>query len=179
MINMISSRGGSILEQIINLAGEKQVDFRDGILQALTEEIADAICEWEYEKPYSVYSFKGHPNEYLLRKDTWGTEQFCMVYGDKVVGQVACQFDNDDLWVGWSLAPAYCGQGNGHLFVSKCVEEIRKIMKYKSSIYLRVAESNGRAISAYKKAGFVYEETIQDEIAYSNYTENFWIMVMR
>lgn len=52
-------------------------------------------------------------------------------------------------------------------------------MNYKGSIYLRVAESNKRAINAYKKAGFIYEETIQDEIAYSNYSENFWIMVMR
>lgn len=89
--------GEFILKRTRNLAEEKQVEFRKCMLQSLTEEIADAICGWEYEKPYDVYSFKGHPNEYLLRKDTWGSEQFCLLDDDKIVGQVACQFDNDDL----------------------------------------------------------------------------------
>lgn len=41
---------------------------------------------------------------------------------------------------------------------------------------LRVAAWNKRAILAYQKAGFVYVETIQDEIAYSNHMEDFWVM---
>ena len=49
--------------------------------------------------------------------------------------------------------------------------------QYRNEIYLRVAVSNKRAVRAYQKAGFVYSETILDEIAYSGHMEDFWIMV--
>lgn len=153
------------------------MDFRNCTLQALTEKTVDIICQWEYDAPYNVYDFKGRPNKYLLKKNTWGKEQFCLMSNNEVVGQVACQFDNNDLWVGWSLAPKYCGSGNGYLFVQKCVEEIRRIKNYKGNIYLRVAAANQRAIKAYQKAGFVYRDTIQDEVAYTDHMEDFWVMV--
>jgi len=156
-----------------------EIDFENCILQPLTEETVNVICRWEYEKPYHVYSFNSHTNDYLLKKDSWGVEQFCMRYEEKVIGQVACQFDNKDLWVGWSLAPEYCGKGNGHLFVQKCVEQIRQKKQYKGDIYLRVAATNKRAIIAYQKAGFVHHSTIQDEVAYTNHSEDFWVMVKR
>lgn len=155
------------------------MDFRNCALQALTEKTVDVICQWEYDVPYNVYDFKGRPNKYLLKKDTWGKEQFCLMNDNEVVGQVACQFDNNDLWVGWSLAPKYCGKGLGHLFVLKCIEDIRKIKDYKGKIFLRVAAVNERAIKAYQRAGFVYDETIQDEVAYTNHVEDFWVMVNR
>jgi RimJ/RimL family protein N-acetyltransferase len=49
-------------------------------------------------------------------------------------------------------------------------------MDYNGTIYLRVVAWNRRAIKAYEKAGFVYSETIQDEIAYTNNIEDFWVM---
>ncbi len=150
--------------------------FDNCTLQPLTEETAAEITQWEYPKPYNSYSLKGRPNGYLLDKKTWGTEQFSLCCNQTVVGQVACQFDNDQLWVGWSLAPVFCGNGNGCSFVEKCIEEIRRIKQYKGKIYLRVAAFNKRAIKAYQKAGFTYLKTIQDEIAYSNQVEDFWIM---
>ena len=156
-----------------------EIDFENCILQSLTEEAVDVIYQWEYDKPYHVYSFNSHSNDCLLRKDSWGIEQFCLLYEEKVIGQVACQFDSEDLWVGWSLAPEYCGKGNGHLFVQKCVEQIRQKKQYKGDIYLRVAATNKRAIKAYQKAGFVYDSTIQDEVAYTNHIEDFWVMVKR
>lgn len=153
------------------------MDFKTCFLQPLTEKTALEISQWEYEEPYRVYSFKGHRNGYLFDPKTWGTEQFALCQGEKVAGQVACQFDNSQLWVGWALSPEYCGKGNGHLFIIRCVQEIRKIKQYDGKIYLRVAASNKRAVKAYQKAGFVYYETIQDEIAYSNHIEDFWVMV--
>ena len=154
-------------------------DFDKCVLKPLTELTVSAICEWEYETPYEIYSFKGHPNKYLLNKEKWGEEQFCLLYAGKVIGQVACQFAGEDLWVGWALAPECCGKGNGYLFVQKCVEEIRKVKGYQSEIYLRVAATNQRAIKAYQKAGFVYHSTIQDEVAYTNQVEDFLVMVSR
>jgi len=41
---------------------------------------------------------------------------------------------------------------------------------------LRVVAWNNRAIHTYQKAGFRYVETIEDEIAYSNHLEEFWVM---
>jgi ribosomal-protein-alanine N-acetyltransferase len=95
---------------------------------------------------------------------------------DKAVGQVACQFFESDLWVGWSLAPELCGQRNGYQFVRKCVDEIRRMKSFTGTVKLRVSARNIRAIKAYQKAGFRYLETIQDEVAYTNHIEDFWVM---
>lgn len=145
-------------------------------LKTMNKAAAMKISNWEYEKPYDVYSFKGHSDDYLLDESIWRTEQFCLMDGDVVVAQVACQFEGDDLWVGWSLDPKIVGKGNGGAFVRKCVEEIRKTKHHTGRILLRVAAWNRRAIRAYQKAGFTYLETIQDEIAYSNKQEDFWVM---
>ena len=150
--------------------------FENGKLEPLTREIATEISKWEYEYPYEVYSFKGHPSDWLMDETTWGTEQFCLVDGERVLGQVACQLDGEDLWVGWSMAPELCGKGSGSELIKQCVKEIRKFTGHTGRILLRVAAWNKRAIRAYQKAGFRYVETIQDEIAYSNHTEDFWVM---
>ena len=150
--------------------------FENSSLCALTEEYAFEISQWEYAPPYDVYNFKGHPNGYLFDRSVWGTEQFCLVKDNAVIGQVACQRDGDNLWVGWSLNPKLCGGGNGSLFVKKCVSELCKIKNHNGSIVLRVAVSNQRAVKAYQKAGFEYAETILDEIAYTNRMEDFWVM---
>jgi len=148
------------------------------VLKPMDKKAAEIICEWEYPAPYDVYNFKGKKNGYLFNKEIWGDQQFCLISGvdNAVIGQVACQCHDNNFWIGWSFAPELCGQGNGHQFIFRCVEEIRRVKSYHGSIYLRVAAWNDRAKRAYEKAGFVYVETILDEIAYSNKTENFWVM---
>ena len=150
--------------------------FENSILKPLTKEIATEISNWEYESPYEAYSFKGHPTDWLMDEATWGTEQFCLMNDETILGQVACQLDGADLWVGWSMAPELCGKGNGSEFIKQCVKEIRNFTGHTGRIMLRVAARNERAIRAYQKAGFCYIGTIQDEIAYSNQLEDFWVM---
>ena len=150
--------------------------FEKGILKPLTKETAMEISNWEYESPYEAYSFKGHPSDWLIKESTWGIEQFCLVEGERVLGQVACQLEGTDLWVGWSMAPELCDKGNGSKFIKQCVKEIRRVTGHAGRIMLRVAAWNKRAIRAYQKAGFRYVETIEDEIAYSNHLEEFWVM---
>lgn len=159
---------------------ENQIKFENCILQSLSDTTAAEISQWEYHKPFDVYNFKGTPNGYLLDESTWGTEQFCLVDADTgaVLGQVACQFEESDLWVGWSMSPALCGKGNGAAFVTKCVEEIRAAKNYTGRMLLRVAAWNQRAIKVYQRVGFVYVETIQDEIAYTDHIEDFWVMAL-
>lgn len=154
-------------------------DFANCQMIPLAKDAALEISQWEYEKPYDAYNFKEHPNGYLFKESTWGTEQFCLVGNGKIIGQVSCQFEEADLWVGWSMAPQLCGKGNGAAFVKKCVRELRYIKGHAGRIVLRVAAWNQRAIRAYQKAGFVYVETIQDEIACSNHREDFWVMELR
>ncbi len=145
-------------------------------LYPLSRKYALQIAQWEYAPPYAEYSFRGYPDEWLMDESTWGVEQFCLADGDYVIAQVACQFEGNDLWVGWSLAPDLCGKGNGSEFVSLCVAYLAELKKPAGRILLRVAARNKRAIKAYQKAGFVYLETIQDEIAYTNHIEDFWVM---
>lgn len=154
------------------------VRIDSGLLEPLSTQTASEISQWEYEAPYHVYNFKGHQDGYLLDESTWGTEQFCLAYDGIVLGQVACQYDEGDLWVGWSMAPELTGQGNGAAFVSRCVQEIRRVKAHTGRILLRVSARNKRAIKAYQKAGFQYIETIRDEIAFSDCVEDFWVMML-
>ncbi len=155
---------------------ENQICMAKGSLKPLTKEIAAEISQWAYEAPYEAYSFKGHHDEYLLDEAIWGVEQFCLVCDGSILGQVACQQEGDDLWVGWSMAPELTGQGNGAIFVERCVQEIRRVKGHTGRILLRVSARNKRAIKAYQKAGFRYVETIQDEIAFSDHMEDFCVM---
>lgn len=150
--------------------------FEKGMLKPLTKEIAMEISNWEYDSFYTAYNFTGHPNDWLMKESTWGIEQFCLIDGETVLGHVSCQFDEDDLWIGWSMAPKLCGKGSGGEFIKQCVKEIRRVTRHTGRILLRVAAWNKRAIHAYQKAGFRYVETIEDEIAYSNHLEEFWVM---
>jgi ribosomal-protein-alanine N-acetyltransferase len=136
----------------------------------------EVISNWEYSEPYSAYSFKGCPNGYLFDRSLWGKEQFCLMDGDTIVAQVACQLYDGDLWVGWSLAPELCGKGTGAAIIGRCTAELRRATAYDGPLYLRVAASTKRAVKAYQKAGFTYVKTIQDEIAYSDHMEDFWVM---
>ena len=155
---------------------ENQINMAKGSLEPLTKETVVEMSKWEYEAPYDAYSFKGHHDEYLLDESMWDVEQFCLTYDRIVLGQVACQYEGDDLWVGWSMAPELTGQGNGAVFVKRCVQEIRRVKGHTGRILLRVSARNKRAIKAYQKAGFRYVETIQDEIAFSDHMEDFWVM---
>ena len=155
---------------------EKQFNFSSATLEPLTQKAAEKISQWEYAQPYHAYSFKGHDDAYLLDEDLWGVEQFCLTCDGKILGQVACQYEENDLWVGWSMAPDLCGKGSGAAFVKRCVQEICRIKKHKGRLLLRVAAWNKRAIKAYSNAGFRYVETILDEIAFSDNMEDFWVM---
>jgi len=157
---------------------ENRINMENSSLEPLSKETANEISQWEYEAPYEAYSIKGHYDEYLMDESTWGTEQFCLIHDGFLLGQVSCQFEGDDFWVGWSMAPKFCGKGNGADFVKKCVAELRRIKSYQGQVLLRVSARNRRAIKAYQKAGFWYVETIQDEIAYSNNMEDFWVMAL-
>lgn len=99
-------------------------------LEPLCQETANAIALWEYGPPYDAYNFKGTPNDYLFDTATWGDEQFCLMCSGEILGQVACQYEGTDLWVGWSMVPKLCGQGYGAAFVQRCVTELCRVKNH-------------------------------------------------
>lgn len=157
---------------------KNQINMANGSLEPLTTVTALEIAQWKYEAPYDAYSIKGHRDGYLMDESTWGTEQFCLTHEGILLGRVSCQHQGDDLWVGWSMAPRFCGNGYGAAFVDRCVRELCRVKAHTGRVLLRVSACNQRAIKAYQKAGFQYIETIQDEIAYSNHIEDFWVMAL-
>ncbi len=154
----------------------KQIEFSKCTLKPLNENAVKEISLWAYPPPYDAYSISGHHDDYLSDSSTWGTEQFYLDYEGEIVGQVSCQLEGQNLWVGWSMAPALCGNKLGVFFVKTCVSHLRRFTQHQGPILLRVAAWNIRAIKAYEKAGFHYVETILDEIAYSDHMEDFWVM---
>lgn len=152
------------------------MNFSSYHLLPLNHQSAHIISRWSYPPPYQAYSFAGQNDTWLMDASTWGTEQFYLTDGISVAAQVACQFFDGEYWVGWSLAPQLCGQGNGHRFVLRCLQELHRLLPLTDAVYLRVAASNARAVKAYQRAGFVYFKTIIDEIAYSNHPEDFFVM---
>ena len=82
---------------------KNQINMAKGSLEPLTKETVAVISQWEYEAPYEAYSFKGHSDGYLLDESIWGIEQFCLTCDGIVLGQVACQYDGDDLLHGFLL----------------------------------------------------------------------------
>ena len=98
---------------------KNQINMAKSSLEPLTKETVAEIVQWDYEAPYDAYNFKGNNDEYLLGESVWGVEQFCLTCDGMILGQVACQFEGDDLWDGWSMAPEFTGQGNGATFVSR------------------------------------------------------------
>jgi len=157
---------------------ENQINWELCALHPMSAAAAAEISQWAYDPPYDAYNFKDTPDEYLMDASIWGTEQFYLADGSIILGQAACQYEGNDLWVGWSMTPALCGKGNGTAFVRKCVRELQAVKGHTGRILLRVAAWNLRAVKAYQKAGFAYVETIQDEIAYSNHMEDFYVMAL-
>ena len=155
---------------------KNQIRMENSHLEPLCQETANAIALWEYDPPYDAYNFKGTPNDYLFDTATWGDEQFCLMCDGEILGQVACQYEEADLWVGWSMAPWLCGQGYGAAFVDRCVTKLCRAKDHHGRVLLRVSARNHRAVRAYEKAGFRYLETIQDEIAYTGVIEDFLVM---
>lgn len=151
------------------------IDFDNCNLVSLNDDILQEFYSWEYDNPYDIYNLS--KNDYFKDKSTWGIEQFALVNKNKVIAQVACQILDNDMWVGWSLKPELCGNGNSNLFIKKCINELIHIKRYTNQyIFLKVEDWNKRAINAYKKAEFKYYGSIKRNVDKSNDMVNFHIM---
>lgn len=152
------------------------MDFNKFKIVPLNDDIVKEICSWKYESPYDIYNLGD--SEYLLDRSTWGTEQFALVDNNDVIAQLACQMQDEDMWVGWSLRPELCGKGYGSYFVDRCINELVRLKKYDNKyIFLKVIDWNQRAIKSYEKIGFRYYKSIVREVESTDESINFHIMI--
>lgn len=133
-------------------------------IHPMSEEHAQALCEWRYAPPWDIYNWPSWVN---MKKD--GIE-----FGDPVLraGQYAVVLDDHGLFIGFAqffplghvtrlglgLHPDRTGQGLGPAFVRTLVREALRRTPG-NEIDLEVACWNKRAVRTYEQAGFRIEDT--------------------
>lgn len=151
-------------------------------IKKMTYEYALEISQWKYENEYSIYSFE--QNKETIDELLNGDYTACTDPNDKLIGYF-CQresariptkdcynYSNDRLDIGLGMHPALCGKGMGYDFF---LCGIKYLTEGTSDIPLRLTAAyfNKRAISLYKKIGFIIERTVTHKISW----EPFYIMI--
>lgn len=125
---------------------------------------AEQLCGWEYEAPYRMYEW---PAWERMQKD--GIE-----FGDPVLRkqQYKAILDAKEQLIGFAqlfpivgvtriglgLRPDLCSRGIGPIVTSLITREALRLSP-ENAVDLEVLTWNHRAIRAYKKAGFMIEDT--------------------
>lgn len=127
------------------------------------------ISKWKYENEYSIYSFESDKEtlDELLNGDYY----VCLDVNNKLIGYFCkgksahiptkenYKYSSDYLDIGLGMNPDLCGKGLGYNFM---ICGINDLTNYNIDIKLRltVACFNQRAITLYKKVGFIVETTV-------------------
>lgn len=129
------------------------------ILCAMSRQDAEQICGWQYEPPYDCYQFPAWQQmceqDMDFANDDIREQQYrSLYYNEQFVGFIQLFPLLNVARLGIFLAPQYCGQGLGSHAVAWAVQAARE-QHSEAEIDLEVEIWNKRAISCYKKAGFV------------------------
>lgn len=135
-------------------------------IQTIKLEEAKKIVKWRYESPYSFYNMDQDEESIKELMDgsyfsVYNQEQrlvgyFCYGKNAQVPGGVKAKVysDGDLIDIGLGLRPDLTGKGNGFEFLNVGLDFWKQ--NYDSKGFrLSVATFNKRAISLYKKAGFI------------------------
>ncbi|MEK5546756.1 GNAT family N-acetyltransferase [Paenibacillus sp. FSL L8-0689] len=132
----------------------------------MDEHQATAICEWRYDPPYNIYGWLPWEQMKALEVEfgspTLRQEQYVAVLDEenKLMG-FAQYFPMIGVTrLGLGMHPERCGHGKGSDFVRAIAEEAQR-RNPKNEIDLEVLTWNGRAIRAYKAAGFELTDTYE------------------
>ncbi len=126
--------------------------------EPMNPEAAKQICDWKYEPPYSVYNYMTY--EEAVKKQAAITQPenadnyLCFCNNKKLVAYTSVISENDKVYIGIGIAPQFCGQGLGDIYLNKTVLEAQKRYPDKET-WVQVRSWNERAIKCYKKSGFV------------------------
>jgi len=135
----------------------------------MTRERALEISQWTYENEYNIYSFKQNAetiNELLNGAYIACTNRegrligyFCQGKSARIPTEECYNYSDDKLDIGLGMHPALCGRGMGYEFLLCGIEYMTKTTTH-VPLRLTVASFNLRAISLYKKVGFVVERAV-------------------
>ena len=129
---------------------------------------AEAIADWHYPDPYSVYDASADPGQLARLLDPEARGDRCVAVDDgggELVGFFVFTPRGDDaIEIGLGLHPDWTGKGLGESFVEEGVAYARG--RYEpNELVLEVAAFNRRAISVYERAGFTTVRSFTETMA--------------
>ncbi|WP_106767543.1 GNAT family N-acetyltransferase [Paenibacillus faecalis] len=140
------------------------------IFHLMRLEDAENIVKWHYAPPYSIYNMSDDLEDIqeLMDGSYYSVKNleneligfFCFGKNAKIPAGIrqGMYLDQTALDIGLGLRPDLTGQGKGRDFLIAGLDFARK--KYKPRKFrLSVAAFNKRAISLYKKVGFISKDT--------------------
>lgn len=147
---------------------------------AMTEDDAEAICDWVYDPPYNLYQFLPWPQMKALAIEFGDPairrQQFVSICDES---GALCGFAQyfpmlGVTRLGLGMRPDLTGKGNGTAFVHAIVQEA--VRRYPDTeIDLEVLVWNKRAIVTYERCGFEITDTYEKRIPSGN--AQFYCMV--
>ncbi len=137
------------------------------IIKSMNHEAAKQICDWQYNQPYCVYNYLTY-NEAVKKqseiiKAKNANNYLCFWNNKTLVAYTSIILKDEKVYIGIGIAPGFCGQGLGSLYLSQTVLEAQKRYPDKE-IWVQVRSWNERAINCYCKCGFIekYREILFD-----------------
>lgn len=131
----------------------------------MTQEDGEKVADWHYEPPYDFYDARADESELALLLDPerrTGRTFSAHDEAGELVGFFTYYADGDAGVVGMGLRPDLTGGGLGLSFVEQSLAFARA--KFGPTRFrLNVAEFNRRAITVYKRAGFVRTRSFTQE----------------
>lgn len=116
---------------------------------------AKEYLHWHYEKPYEFYNTPKEYYEESLNEIFSSEEKFYAVYkNDVYFGIFSFREEDNKLELGLGIKPEECGKGYGEEFVLAGIKFIRETLNFPGKIWLRVKDSNERALKVYEKTHF-------------------------
>ena len=140
----------------------KTIDFKP-----MTPEAARQICSWRYESPYNVYDYityeEALKTQAIITKPENADNYLCFWNNETLLAYASIILKKEKVFIGIGVAPQFCGQGLGNIYLNKTVCESQNRYPDKE-IWVQVRSWNERAIKCYLKNGFVekYRETDSD-----------------
>jgi len=131
----------------------------------MTQNEAEAIAEWSYEKPYGFYDASADENDLaeLLDPALRGNGYFAAHdESGELIGFFGFGSKGDVVVVGLGLRPDLTGGGLGFSFVEEGLAFAREQFA-PARFRLSVATFNERAIKVYERAGFVVTRAFMHE----------------
>jgi len=134
-------------------------------LSVMSEADARTVSSWTYLPPYHIYNWPSWDE--MLKKElefadhTIRTEQYCSIYREhELIGYIQLFPLQQVIRLAIFLSPQCCSKGLGQVAVALAVKEALK-RNSEAEIDLEVECWNSRAITCYKRAGFIIKDQYQ------------------